>query len=144
MNIQNALLTLGIVSVLVAGSFLGARIAQVTPSLSLGASAISVPTPYVASSTAFTLTTSSQRLLATSSIRIAATVQPKNCATDGQVFLKAQNDQPAVANSGPMVFGTTTLAFGTFPEIPVPVGSVQGITNTGTCTVVVTEWNRLP
>lgn len=105
-------------------------------------SIVDEPTIETASSTAFTLTTASQRLLATSSLRVAATISPRNCGTDSQVFLKAQNDVVAVANSGPMVFATTTLSLGTLPQVPVLTGAVQGITNTGTCTVIVTEWRR--
>lgn len=133
-----------VASILVAGGILLLGWGTSLQTSSLGGSAINVPTPFTASSTVFTLTTSSTRLLATSSSRIAATVQARNCGTDSQVFLRAQEDKPAVTNSGPMVFATTTFAFETFPGVPVPVGAVTGITNTGTCTVVVTEWRKLP
>lgn len=108
----------------------------------LGSSPIGGPSPKVASSSVFTLTTTSLDLLGTSSLRIAATVQPRNCTADGQVFLRAQSGAAAVANSGPMVFSTTTLEMGSYPNLPVPTDAVTGITSVGTCTVIVTEWRK--
>lgn len=130
------ILTTAIALIIVGGAYFA-----FAPSKLLG-DVLNVPQPATASTTAFTLTTSSQRLLASSSARISAMIQTKYCPTDTQVSLKADSDKPAVANSGPMVFGTTTLAFNTFPETPVPTGAVTGITNAGTCTVIVTEWRK--
>ena len=96
-----------------------------------------------ASSTAFTLTTTSQRLLASSTptARLAATIQPVNCTTSGTaVYLSANRDVPAVAGTGFAAFASSTLALGDYPNTPVPQGSVTGITQAGTCTVLVTEW----
>lgn len=106
---------------------------------------INNPQFVLASSTVFTVTTSAaQRLLATSSLRVAANIDVYGCGTTagavGILFLRT-NDAAAVANTGMAVFGTTTKAFGSFPESdPVPTGSIQGITSNGTCTVLVTEW----
>lgn len=96
---------------------------------------------YVASSTTFTLTTSSQRLLATSSLRVSATIQPQNCVTGANVYLKMQQDQPATANGGFLVQASTTGAFGS-GNVPVAIGAVTGITTVGACSVIVTEWTR--
>lgn len=101
------------------------------------------PSFYKASSTAFTLTTASQRLLATSTPtkRLAATIQPINCTVStSTVFVVMNNDVAAVNHTGFAVFGTTTATFGDYPNMPVVQGSVQGIVNNGTCTVLVTEW----
>jgi hypothetical protein len=99
----------------------------------------------VASSTVYTVTTSaSVRVLATSTRRIAATVDVYGCgATAGAVgvlFLRT-GDAASVANTGKAVFATSTAAFGTYTsDMPVLTGSVQAITANGTCTVLVTEW----
>lgn len=100
------------------------------------------PSFYVASSTSFTLTTSSQRLLATSTPtkRLAATIQPVNCTAGQPIFLRANNDVVATANTGIAVYASSTMAFEDYPGTPVVQGSVQGITGVGTCTVLVTEW----
>ena len=102
------------------------------------------PTFQVASSTTFTLTTTSQRLLATSTgtRRLAATIQPVNCTAAGSVvYLKTNvGDAPATAGNGFAVHSTTTAEFGDYPNTPVIQNAVQGIANSGTCTVLVTEW----
>jgi hypothetical protein len=97
-----------------------------------------------ASSTAFTLTTASQRLLATTTSprRLAATIQPVNC-TLGAVgaFLKMGGDQLATANTGMLAYASTTLLLGDYlNNVPVIQNAVTGITANGTCTVLVTEW----
>lgn len=104
-----------------------------------------VPTFYFASSTVFTLTTSSQRLLSTSTPthRVAVTFQPVNCTVNNGISLNLQPDQAATANSGLYAFASTTLELKTFPNLPVTQGSVQGITSAGTCTVLVTEWRLI-
>lgn len=115
--------------------------------IAIGSSYIAgtAPTFYLASSTAFTLTTTSQRLLATSSPthRAAATVQPVNCTNPGPVFLNMNRDIAATANSGTAAYATTTLELKDYPNLPVVQGSVTGITAVGTCTVLITEWRLI-
>lgn len=100
------------------------------------------PSFYVASSTAFALTTTSLRLLATSTPtkRLGALVQSVNCTAGQPIFMRASNDAPATANTGMTAYSSTTFAFEDWPGIPVVQGSLQGITAAGTCTVLVTEW----
>jgi hypothetical protein len=102
------------------------------------------PTFYLASSTTYTLTTTSQRLLATSTAkkRLAAAIQPTNC-TQGAghaVFLSLNQDAPAVQGTGLAAYASTTLQLEDYPGMSSVVGSVTGITGAGTCTVLVTEW----
>jgi len=117
---------------------------SVVNNLGAGGEYRTAPTFYIASSTAFTLTNTSQRLLASSTPtkRLAATIQPVNCTlvTGGLIYMKTFNDAPAVAATGIAAFGSSTLALGDYPNTPVVQGSVQGITAAGTCTVLVTEW----
>ena len=103
------------------------------------------PTFVTASSTVFTLTTASQRLLGTSTPaigrRMAALIQPYNC-TGGQqaIFMRMGTDVAATANTGSTALGSTTgLVMGDLLTPPVQ-GSVTGITAVGTCSVSVTEW----
>lgn len=102
------------------------------------------PIFYSASSTAFTLTTTSRRLLATSTTfrRAGATIQPIHCDTGASgAFLRMSNDALATANTGTLAFASSTLILGEYMnQLPIVQGSVQGITNVGTCTVLVTEW----
>ena len=101
------------------------------------------PQFYVASSTVFTLTTTSQRILATSTPtrRVAVQVAPKNCTTANMaVFLNANRDVAATQSTGPIAYASSTLALGAYPNLPVPIGAVQAITAAGTCDVLVTEW----
>lgn len=108
------------------------------------AAGASGPTFYVASSTAFTLTTASQRLLGTSTPtrRMAATIQPINCTSGGSgAFMRLQNDAAATTNTGLFAAASSTTLLGDHVNnIPVVQGAVQGITSGGTCTVLVTEW----
>lgn len=104
-----------------------------------------VPSLSSASSTAFTVTTgASVRLLASSTPtqRVAVSIQPINCAAGSDLWLRMSNDAVAIAGQGGWVQASSTRTFATYPEVPVVQGSVQGITNTGTCTVLVTEWRR--
>lgn len=103
------------------------------------------PTTIVASSTAFTVTTgTSLRLLASSTptVRIAASIQAVNCAAGSDLWIRMNADVPATAGTGMWVQASSTRTLSTYPEIPIVQGAVQGITNTGTCTVLVTEWVR--
>lgn len=95
--------------------------------------------PKTASTTVFTLTTTSQRLLATSTKRSDFTIDNINCSLAGTVFLKFNKDVVATANTGPAVFASSTKEFGE-NFLPDYENSVQGIVNVGTCTVIVTEW----
>lgn len=99
-----------------------------------------------ATSSTYTLTTTSQRLWATSTNqatplrRISATVQATNCTTgSGPVYLNLRNDKVAVENDGLAVLASTTQTFSDAFVSPVQ-GSIQGITSKGTCTVLVTQW----
>lgn len=110
-----------------------------------GASASGNPTFSLASSTVYTLTTTSTRLLASSTPtkRVAALIQPINCTAGGTtgVFLNLRGDDiPATANTGTFAFGSSTLELAEWPNVPVIQDSVQGIVPAGTCTVLVTEW----
>lgn len=109
---------------------------------SLGNAANQAPNFVIATSSTFTVTTSSLRLLSTSSAtrRLGATFQPVNCTANGTLFLRMEGDIAAVANTRFAVLASTTQAFSDYPQLPVVQGSVQGIVNTGTCTVLVTEW----
>lgn len=97
-----------------------------------------------ASTTVFTLTNSSQRLLATSSQRVAADFDVYNCtATAIGIFTRMSQDKPATTGTGNFIIGSTSDAFGLTPFGPPTVtGAVTGITAAGTCTVAVTEWNN--
>jgi hypothetical protein len=100
------------------------------------------PTYMIASSTAVSVTTASNFILATSTPtkRLAATIQPINCSS-GNLFVRMLNGNPAIANTGIFVQGSSTLALGDFPNSPSVVqGSVTAITSAGTCVVLVTEW----
>lgn len=104
---------------------------------------LTTPTFYAASSTVFTITTTtSVRILATSSpvYRAAATIQPVNCTVGGQLYMQLNRDVVAVARTGLAAFASTTMELKAFPGVPIVQGSVQAITDVGTCTVLVTEW----
>lgn len=108
----------------------------------VGASVLSAPSFIVASSTKFTLTTASQRLLATSTPtkRMGALIQNTNCTAGSAIFLSMNRDVAAVAQAGVAVLASSTLAFGDYPESAIVQGAVTGIAGVGTCTVLVTEW----
>ena len=96
-----------------------------------------------ASSTTYTVTTaSSLRVLATSTKRVAASIQPLNCASNGYVTLNGNNDAVATANNGFAAFASSTFAFGDRADLPMLQNSIQAIANNGTCTVLVTEWRN--
>lgn len=103
------------------------------------------PTFYLASSTAYVLTTTSQRILATSSpqYRLATLIQPINCTTGSNVFLSFNKDVAAAVNTGIIVLASTTQQFGSFPNLPIVQGSVQAVTSAGTCTLLVSEWRQI-
>lgn len=103
------------------------------------------PTFIVASSTTFTLTNTSQRLLATSTPtrRLAATIQPAICTSASQIiYLNMNRDVAATSQNGLAVYASTTAALADYFTPPFVVqGSVQGIAGAGaSCTVLVTEW----
>lgn len=101
-----------------------------------------VPTFPTASSTVFTISNTSTRLLGTSTPtrRVAALIQPVNCTLGGPIYLKAQSDAPATAGTGFAAFASSSLQLEDYPGTPVPQNAVQGIAGNGTCTVLVTEW----
>ena len=134
-----------IISIALAVSFLGVFcfIVGMNFSRNLAESVGGVSTPStVASTTAFTLTTTSQRILATSTRRTAFTVQPTNCTAANITYVAALKDAAATATNGLAVHSTTTERFIDDFSLPVSESSVQAITNTGTCTVIVTEWRE--
>lgn len=102
--------------------------------------AINVPQFKVASSTTYTLTTTSQRLLATSSKRVAAQFDVTNCTVASKIHLNGMSDAAATTATGPVVFSTTTMQLSSYPYPPIMTDAVQGIAGVGTCSVVVTEW----
>lgn len=110
----------------------------------LGSSFGESPTFVTASSTVFTLTTSSQRLLGTSTAaigrRVSAIIQPYNCTTGQPIFMRLGTDVAATANTGAVAYSSTTLQLDDYTNTPVVQGSVTGITAAGTCTVSVSEW----
>lgn len=105
------------------------------------------PTFVTASSSAFTVgVSSSVRLLSTTtrSARMAVDIQTLNCAAGSVLFLMANGDNVAVANTGRYVSASSTVSFATAPSAsPAPQGAVQGITSVGECTVLVTEWRTI-
>ena len=104
--------------------------------------------PTTASSTVFTVTTASQRLLATTTSpynRVAARIAIMGCTVaDSRLHLNIKDDVVATTATAPIILASTTSAieFNTYNN-PVNNGSVQGIVNAGTCTVSVTEWVAL-
>lgn len=100
------------------------------------------PSFQAASSTWYTITTASVKILASSTPtrRQGITIQPINCtaATNG-VFL-ATNDAAAIQNTGSMAYASTTYALSDYASLPVVQGAVRAIASQGTCTVLVTEW----
>lgn len=126
-------------------SFIFLFIFQSQTSLGSGSTYNTDPVFATASSTAFTLTTTSKQLLATTTTphRLAATIQPINCTAGSPVFMTLNNDLPATANSGIAAFASTTLHLDSYPNTPITQSAVEGITNSGTCTVLVTEWRTL-
>jgi hypothetical protein len=119
---------------------------ETSPQL-LGNSSNLTPNFTVGSSTSFSLTTSSQQLLSTTTTgvgrRVAALIQPTNCtvATAG-VFLNVEGSGAvATAGNGVVVTASSSLALLPYPGSPiVTTNAVQGITAGGTCNVLVTEW----
>lgn len=116
--------------------------------LKVEASGVMGPQFLIASSTAFTLTTTSQKLLGTTTpqgqtgARVSAIIQPINCTAGGSgVFMKIGGDAPATANTGVIAYASTTLILGDHVnQVPNVRGAVRGITAVGTCTTLVTEW----
>lgn len=112
------------------------------------AAGVAGPSFLVASSTDFTVTTSSIRLLSTttpqgqSGARVSATVQPINCTAGGSgAFLSLNGNISATANNGLLAFASSTLILGDhLNQVPVVRGPINAITAVGTCTVLVTEW----
>lgn len=103
--------------------------------------------PTTASSTVFTLTTTAQRLLATTTSpynRVAAMIQAAGCTAAGVRVHLNIGEAAATSATGPALTASTTEAiqFGVYGN-PINNGQVTGITNAGTCTVVVTEWVAL-
>lgn len=96
----------------------------------------------IASSTQLTLTTSSQLIVASSSKREAFTVQPIYCNAGSDVYMK--HSVPAtVANASLIAYASSTRDFDDKTSPRNQSAAVHGITNAGTCTVIVTEWRTL-
>ncbi len=133
---KKLIILLGIVIVLGAGyAYQGRKV---------GGDFRTTPSFITASSTAVTVTTTSNFILASSTPtkRLAATIQPISCTTAAQpnIFVRMNLGNPATANTGLMVVASSTLALGDYPNVPVVQGAVTAITAAGTCTVLVTEW----
>lgn len=99
------------------------------------------PSFYVASSSVYTVTTSSVQVLASSTQtkRLAVTLQNINCTQS--VFLRLANDAPATANSGMVLAASSTLSLTDYNTAPFVVqGAIRAITPSGSCTVLVNEW----
>ncbi len=95
----------------------------------------------VSTSTAVTIGPTSSTLMATSSNRAWAIIQAKPAETS-TLYLKFDEGESATVNNG-FALGTTTedmnkITFGRNTEFPY-TGTVTGITNTATTTVLVTE-----
>ena len=97
---------------------------------------------WTASSTQYALGQTSLRLVATSSRRVALSIQPTACPTTGSgVFLELTGpDTAAVTTTADFVIFASTSAMFTDNDVQPAINSIQGIVNSGTCTVVVTEW----
>lgn len=94
-----------------------------------------------ASSTAYTISQTSVRLVATSSPRSALLVQSTNCTQGGTLYMNIEGkDAAAVVNDGVAVLASTTLAMGDKISPPTPQDSVRAIVNSGSCVVLVTEF----
>ena len=95
-----------------------------------------------ASSTTFVFANTSTRILATSTRRVAAIIQP-SCAANTVLTMNDNNDIAATSFIGLLVTSSSTFAFGEAVGAsvsPIPNGSVQAITNGSSCTVNVTEY----
>lgn len=134
-----------LIIVLVIVAFIGILYKTDLTSVAGAGASNTAPLFYVSSSTAYTLTTTSLRLLATSTPthRVATTFQPTGCTLGGSVFLNMQRDAAATSNTGPVVYASTTMEFKDYPNLPIVQGAVQGITNAGSCTLLVTEWRLI-
>lgn len=115
-----------------------------TASNSLGAINPINPQMTQASTTVYTITTSSQRILATSSQRVAHEVDATKCTGGAAgVYQRMALDGTATASTGNLIFASTSQAFGLTPySAPTVTGAVTAITDAGTCTVIVTEWRN--
>lgn len=104
--------------------------------------AITLPQFRFASSSVIAVTTSaSSRLLATSSVRVGAKIQPINCVGGvGSIFVNMNSDVPATVSNGVWINGSSTQELSMYPNLPVVTDAVQAIAATGNCTVLVTEW----
>lgn len=108
---------------------------------SFGGESTNYATFKTASSTAYTVSNSSVRLLATTTdqTRVATLIQPTNCTiSTAGVFLASA--RTAVINAGMVVTASSTLQLATYPNVPSLNGALHAITSAGTCTVLVTEW----
>lgn len=102
------------------------------------------PTLATASSTSYALTTTSTRLLATTTgnNRIAAFFSVYGCTTlvAPVLHLNTSSDAPATSSTGPITTGTSTIKMNAYDDAPLTNTAVQGLIESGTCTVIVTEW----
>lgn len=136
---------------IVAGVFSGIKFSQVgnnTKDLQTSAVSGTYPQRTTASSTPFIVTTTSQRILATTTagMRVSALINTVGCTPGSHVFLRAAKDAPATTSFGPVVSATSSPSEVFYDTMGKPVtgDSVQAITDAGTCTIVVTEWLYIP
>lgn len=132
-------------SIVAAVAALGFVLSLSSPASAQSYNQYTEPTFYVASSTAFTITTGSQRILSTSTPthRVATVIQPINCTASGALFVNMNRDAAASANTGLAVLASTTFQLTGYSNVPVVQGAAQAIESVGTCTVLVTEWRLI-
>lgn len=137
---MNNKLLIGIIGVILAALLFGGT--QDSPLLGAGGDYRTAPTFYSASTTNYTISQTSTRILATSTPtkRLAASIGNINCTSAGVLSLRMDSDVAATANTGYVILASTTAHLTDYPNSPVVQGSVQAIVNGGTCTVPVTEW----
>lgn len=147
-NMKNTILT--IIGILLIG---GAIVWQgqnkpASPNQRLGMATYFYPISGFATSSRVTVTTTSQRLLSTTTgkTRVAATFQAE-CPAGSTVYYNlgtTTGDMPAVArgqNNGGFLNASTTALF-SGNSFPIRSGSVQAVTDIGTCFVYVSDWQQ--
>lgn len=129
-----------IVIAVIAGA-IGGIVFTRTSRPSLSGTSVNYPLFLTASSTTYSVTTSSVRLLATTTegARIATVIQPINCTNStASAFLGF--GKTAVVNTGLAVTASTTRDLSTYPNAPTIQGALHAVVSAGTCSVLVTEW----
>lgn len=107
-----------------------------------GAAYNTTPSFTIASSSTFTISQTSTQILASSTPtrRDAATIQSMKCTTLGTLFLNTNGDQTATPDKGMAITASSTRDLEDYPNTPVVQGAIRAVVDSGTCTVLVTEW----